>query len=296
LSLPHGGRRQDVIHKKLFEEYIEDNVVSWFKWSKDRKLPVKRMEDLVLVYGCTMVTSWAAAAFDDNVAGAQVCLSSIAIGNGGAKFEWSKQRGTVHIHNSQLDPSHSNPSVSENQCVFMKCFRAKRFVYCIGRLRAAAEPLPDDPDNSQDDETQLTEGADASKCRDRIAVLDCTVEKCLEDDIDTDEDEMTTTPNDNLRFIENDSEVQTTDGVERLLNENDEPMLVADDALMPQHPLWQASAHEESNESPRTSYGATTVNHKREAFGSLSRPPAQMQMPFVLARTPIKHQGAYLWR
>lgn len=104
LSLPHGGRRQDVIHKKLFEKYIEDNVVSWFKWSKDRKLPVKRIEDLVIVYGCTMVTSWAAAAFDDNAAGAQVSLSSIPLDNGGAKFEWSKKCGTVHIHNSQLDP------------------------------------------------------------------------------------------------------------------------------------------------------------------------------------------------
>lgn len=104
LSLPHGGRRQDVIHTKLFQKYIEDNVDSWFKWSKDRGLPVKRIEDLVLVYGCTMVTSWAAAAFDDNAAGAQVSLSSITLDNGGAKFEWSKKRGTVHIHNSQPDP------------------------------------------------------------------------------------------------------------------------------------------------------------------------------------------------
>ena len=88
----------------MFEKYIEDNVVSWFKWSKERKLPVKRIEDLVLVYGCTMVDSWAAAAFDDNAAGAQVSLSSITLGNGGAKFEWSRKRGTVHIHNSQLDP------------------------------------------------------------------------------------------------------------------------------------------------------------------------------------------------
>lgn len=104
LSLPRGGRRQDVIQRKRFQKYIRDNVVSWFKWSKERGLPVKHIEDLVLVHGCTSVTAWAAAAFDDHAGGAEVSLASSTLGNGGTAFDWRRRRGTVHIRHSQLDP------------------------------------------------------------------------------------------------------------------------------------------------------------------------------------------------
>ena len=59
---------------------------SWFNWSKDKGLPIERMEDLVFVYGCTLVTSWAAAVFDDHAADAQVSLASRTLENGGASF------------------------------------------------------------------------------------------------------------------------------------------------------------------------------------------------------------------
>jgi hypothetical protein len=61
------------------------------------------MEDLVLVYGCTMVTSWAAAAFDDCDAEAQVSLDTRTLYNGGASFRWSNYCGTVDYHDSQLE-------------------------------------------------------------------------------------------------------------------------------------------------------------------------------------------------
>ena len=104
LSLPNGGLRQDVIHTKMFQKYIGDNVATWFDWSKDRELPVKSMEDLVFVYGCTLVTSWAAAAFDDRTGNAQLSLASRTLNNEGAGFIWSNIRGTVEYHDSQLNP------------------------------------------------------------------------------------------------------------------------------------------------------------------------------------------------
>src|SRR5882672_8528540 len=64
LSIPYKGHRKDVIPKKVFEDYIRDNVINWFRWSKEMKLPVEHMEELILVTGCSLVTSWAAAAFD----------------------------------------------------------------------------------------------------------------------------------------------------------------------------------------------------------------------------------------
>ena len=104
LSLPNGGLRQDVIHTKLFQKYIGDNVDNWFNWSKNMGLPVKSMEDLVFVYGCTLVTSWAAAAFDDNTGNAQLSLASRTLDNGGTGFIWSSIRGTVEYHDSQVNP------------------------------------------------------------------------------------------------------------------------------------------------------------------------------------------------
>ncbi|KAN0123779.1 hypothetical protein V8E52_002269 [Russula decolorans] len=134
LSLPNGGLRQDVIHTKLFQKYIGDNVATWFDWSKDKGLPVERMEDLVFVYGCTLVTPWAAAAFDDHTGNAQLSLASRTLNNGGAGFTWSNIRGTVEYQDSQLQPN--IPNLPQNRCVFMKCLRAKRVFFWKSMLRA----------------------------------------------------------------------------------------------------------------------------------------------------------------
>jgi hypothetical protein len=103
LFAPHGGHYEYAIQTRVFEKYIRDHAVSWFNWSKDNGLPVDRMEDLVLVYGCTMVTSWAAAAFDDHSAEAQISLETRTLDNGGASFHWSNYCGTVDYHDSQLE-------------------------------------------------------------------------------------------------------------------------------------------------------------------------------------------------
>lgn len=78
-------------------------MAGWFQWSKVRGLPVERMEDLVLIHGCTLVTSWAAVTFDDSAMGARVSLASRTLRNGGASFAWGSIYGTVEHHDSQLD-------------------------------------------------------------------------------------------------------------------------------------------------------------------------------------------------
>ena len=104
LSLPCGGYREDAIHKRMFRERIRDNVDSWFNWSRNADLPVDRMDDLILVTGCTLVTSYASAVFDDHIAEAQTSLVSRPLNNGGAIFLWSNMRGTIEYHDSQLNP------------------------------------------------------------------------------------------------------------------------------------------------------------------------------------------------
>ena len=79
-------------------------MVNWFNWSRSVDLSVERMEDLILVTGCTLVNSWAAAVFDDDFADAKISLASTTLNSGGASFIWRNIRGTVEYHDSQLDP------------------------------------------------------------------------------------------------------------------------------------------------------------------------------------------------
>ncbi len=97
LFLPHTGHRQDVIPIGVFRDYIKDNVDNWFRWSKRMKLPVEQTEDLVLVTGCTLVTSWAVAAFDSHMSvdsdATTISLEAEKSDNGGAQYFWRNNRG-----------------------------------------------------------------------------------------------------------------------------------------------------------------------------------------------------------
>ena len=104
MSLPHGGHREDVIRTKAFEDYIRDHVVSWFSWAQKNRLGVERMEELILVSGCTLVTSWGAATSVENAAEAEIALASSVLSNERASFVWSNIRGPVVYHNSRFDP------------------------------------------------------------------------------------------------------------------------------------------------------------------------------------------------
>ena len=104
MSLPNGGHREDVIRTEVFRDYIRDHIANWFNWAQDNKLGVERMEELILVSGCTVVASWAAAAFVDDTTDAKISLASRTLSNGGVSFVWSKIQGNVDYHNSRFDP------------------------------------------------------------------------------------------------------------------------------------------------------------------------------------------------
>ena len=122
LSLPNGGKREDVIGTKSFEDYIRDHVVSWFNWAQDNKLDVERTEDLILVTGRTLVTSWAAAVYVDNTVAVELTLASRPLGNGGASFVWSNIRGPVEYHNSRFDPVRSPGYVYSTCTDYFLCY------------------------------------------------------------------------------------------------------------------------------------------------------------------------------
>ena len=75
------------------------------------KLPVEQTEDLILVTGCTLVRSWAAAAFDGYVSVdsdyTTISLEAEKSDDGGAQYFWRNIRGSVEYHNSRFDPVRS---------------------------------------------------------------------------------------------------------------------------------------------------------------------------------------------
>ena len=122
LSLPHGGLRTDVIRTKVFEEYARDNADSWYTWAQDNKLGVERMEDLILITGCTLVTSWAAAVFDSHTTpedAASISLHAQKFESGGAEFFWRNRHGNVDYHNSHFDPVRSPGYISRRKLIFL---------------------------------------------------------------------------------------------------------------------------------------------------------------------------------
>lgn len=106
LSLPDGGRRQDTICRGDFHNYITKNAESWFDLSGKWGLAVDRIEDLILVTGCTLVTSWGAAAFCDNTAPLDSTSISLASHNsyhGRVRYSWRNICGNVTYHNSHFN-------------------------------------------------------------------------------------------------------------------------------------------------------------------------------------------------
>jgi hypothetical protein len=97
----HDGRSEDVIRTKVYEDYIRNNVDIWYEWSQKNKLDVDQMEDLILVTGCTLVTSWAAAAFLGRTATAEICM---APDKSEKSFKFTKKQGDVDRHCSRFDP------------------------------------------------------------------------------------------------------------------------------------------------------------------------------------------------
>jgi hypothetical protein len=151
LRLPCDGLHEDVIRTKVFEDYIRDHIDSWFSLAKRHGLGVKRMEDLILVTGCTLVSSWGVAAFLDDTQDSEVSLRSRSFNNDEASFEWRMARGSVAFQNSQRDrvrslspvtakftnssPESKGWSTSESMCVrqrFSSKARLVRVCLCNG--------------------------------------------------------------------------------------------------------------------------------------------------------------------
>ncbi|KAH9171310.1 hypothetical protein EDB89DRAFT_1118021 [Lactarius sanguifluus] len=144
LSLPFNADSVDAIRTKIFGRYIRKHCDSWLEFATINGLGV-RLEDIVLVTGCDLTSSWAMAVFVNSWD--PIRLSVQASQAGSARFQWDV---TNQPHNNE-----PNQNVVKSHCVFIRGFRAKRVFLFFKTLKAAAEPRPDNPDNEPESSIEL---------------------------------------------------------------------------------------------------------------------------------------------
>ena len=105
LSLPYGGSRKDVIDTKMFQNCFKENVKKWFRWSKKLGLAVESIEDLILVTGRTLVTSWGIGAFEVRIpvdSDLTTIFPKARTLDGSRGFFCRNSYGNVEYHNSRF--------------------------------------------------------------------------------------------------------------------------------------------------------------------------------------------------
>ena len=100
LSLPFDGVKKDVIRTRYFEAYIRQHCDSWLEFAITNDHNV-RLEDIILVTGCDLTSSWAMAAFV-NPSNLEISLGMRASEAGIASFQWSVTNQPHHNEPNQV--------------------------------------------------------------------------------------------------------------------------------------------------------------------------------------------------
>ncbi|KAN0127578.1 hypothetical protein V8E53_014605 [Lactarius tabidus] len=141
--LPVQAKTEDTIASAEFGKWIIRHIDSWFAWAQQLGLGVNRMEDIILVTGTHCTKSCTNVAFLGGQVGAQVSF--------GAKVDRSSNSVAINWHFSHeqnrgvvLNCGPEGEDLQENQCIFIRGFRAARMLKILPpRLKGAAGPNPD---------------------------------------------------------------------------------------------------------------------------------------------------------
>jgi prepilin-type processing-associated H-X9-DG protein len=183
LSLPVEAQRQDTRAQGDFGKWIAKHIGSWFTFTRSLGLGIERMEDIVLVTGLHLTRSWANVAFLDGHEDGRASLG-VRINNGrnvtwhcppgsvrGGVRNWGPEGEVCQFakHSESLNIIlYTRQNLLENQCVFIRGFRATRVFGILPRqLRGAAGPgliLQGDHDDDEPDK-ELISIASGTKVR-----------------------------------------------------------------------------------------------------------------------------------
>jgi hypothetical protein len=100
LSLPFNGVRKDAIRTKAFEMYTRKHCDSWLEFASINGLDV-HLEDIILVTGCDLTSSWAVAAFVNSL-NPEISLHVRTSEAGSARFQWTVTNQPHHNEPDQV--------------------------------------------------------------------------------------------------------------------------------------------------------------------------------------------------
>ena len=103
LSLPVLAQRQDTLLQGDFGKWIVNHIDLWFAFTRGLGLGITRMEDIVLVTGCHLATSWANIAFSEGCGEEQVSFGVRV--SGVSDVEWWFPPEEIQGAASNLGPS-----------------------------------------------------------------------------------------------------------------------------------------------------------------------------------------------
>ncbi|KAF8267554.1 hypothetical protein EI94DRAFT_1730277 [Lactarius quietus] len=155
---------------KALETYTRKHCDCWLDFAIINSLDVQ-LEDIILVTGCDLTSSWAMAVFV-NPLEPEITLTVQPSGSGSAEFQWS--------HTSQPHHHETTQNTVRSHSVFIRGFTAKRIFYFFKRLKAAAEPGPDDLDNVPESSIELARKPGVPEYRNPLmGILDFIAEDVL---------------------------------------------------------------------------------------------------------------------
>ncbi|KAH9066169.1 hypothetical protein EDB87DRAFT_1589299, partial [Lactarius vividus] len=189
LSLPVIARREDTLHQDLFRRWILKHIKSWFAFARQLGMGIE-MEDIILVTGCHRTTSWTNTVFNEAQTNVGVSLG-VEVGVLDASVNW--RASNIRIQGAIVNgPTGRN--LPENQCIFIRGFRVKRFFFgLVPRIKAAAEPKPDTRGNDPEPEKEGVPIPSVTKYQDPMHVLleyiakqvpDCDMALVHDDDLE----------------------------------------------------------------------------------------------------------------
>jgi hypothetical protein len=164
------ARREDTVSQAHFGTWMTRHIDSWLAFTQWHGLGIG-MEDIVLVTGCHRTKSRSNIVFYDNQVKSRVSLRVRTPAIGTVHWQVLSQRiqGAMLSHGPSgevcgvqmqlLRDTESSivfsQNLPQNQCLFIRGFRVKRFFWVLPRLKGAAEPKPDPRGDDRRPEMEL---------------------------------------------------------------------------------------------------------------------------------------------
>ncbi|KAF8260322.1 hypothetical protein EI94DRAFT_1811875 [Lactarius quietus] len=168
LYLPVTAKGENTVASADFGKWLIKHIDCWFARARRLGLEIDRMEDIILVTGTHRTRSCTNVAFPGGQEDAQASFGARVDHNGAINWQFSHERNRGAV----LNCGHDGKDLPEDQCVFIRGFRATRkFKILPPRLKGAAGPNPDLEEYDEEPDAELMPITELPEYRDPLHLL-----------------------------------------------------------------------------------------------------------------------------